>query len=86
MTIPCIKEKCLKFPICRYKKAVGCSLLCDYIVEMKIDGDVTWWNENIKVHFHNLLYTYVEQKTIISGQEINTRGRIQTKHATLHCE
>lgn len=36
--IPCIKEKCLKYPICISKKAIRCFLLHKYYKDISIDG------------------------------------------------
>ena len=53
MMIPCIKDKCLKYPICLAKKDIECQDLLDYYEDMhdrlldKDDHDTTQntWDE-----------------------------------------
>jgi len=35
-TIPCIKNKCLKYPICKYKKSIECKELYAYYKKLYI--------------------------------------------------
>ncbi len=38
MNLPCIKDKCLKYPVCRYKYSIVCKELEDYLMS----NEGTW--------------------------------------------
>ena len=42
--IPCIEEKCLKFPVCKNKKEVFCRSLYQYCTDLeeKKCNDIVW--------------------------------------------
>ena len=62
--IPCIEDKCLKFPVCKHKEEVDCDILHSYVLNtteiMRRKGPFTpefkkWWHDNI-----NSLMTYLK--------------------------
>jgi len=65
-TIPCIKNSCLKYPVCKTKNTIKCDLLNEYIIskimEMKRlrqynDGEhLKWWIKNLNPYLPNLTY------------------------------
>ena len=51
--LPCTKYKCLKYPVCKFKKTIACDKLFDYIYTIKQDNyfihgsnyNVSWWKD-----------------------------------------
>jgi len=39
---PCVKEKCLKYPMCTGKEVICCTELHDYLRNLDLDFDDTW--------------------------------------------
>ena len=53
--IPCVKDKCLKYPICKSKEKIDCKLIIEYykyLTELH-DNAVQSWDILYK-HFPNL--------------------------------
>ena len=62
--IPCIENKCLLYPVCRYKKFIVCTPLREYCYEVsqthKIDNDQDIWTI-LYSSFPNLLGVQLDQ-------------------------
>jgi hypothetical protein len=49
MIIPCIKDKCLKYPACRNKNYIQCTELCIYYWKMRETHSIEYtWKELFK--------------------------------------
>ena len=66
-TIPCIKNKCLKYPACRFKNKIVCNVLADYVTKSKEKcpfykrSDIKWWRNFLDNRFPNLNSLYREK-------------------------
>jgi len=70
--LPCIKNRCLKYPACKNKTHIVCDDLATYIFDLKkteneaIDRirryDVLWWKEFLEEKFPKIMCVQYEEQ------------------------
>jgi len=59
-TIPCIKNKCLKYPICKYKEFIDCQELHTYCKKLYIHCKKVSYQLNHHDAFNNIYFKAIE--------------------------
>ena len=62
--LPCIKDKCILYPVCKNKKAIICDLLTEYMFKelngKEMHSNAIW--QYLSNHFPNLMSINEEDK------------------------
>jgi len=53
-TIPCIKDKCLKYPVCKSKRTISCDKLFKYVYTIEHDNYISWQKDRLADKFPNV--------------------------------
>lgn len=75
-TIPCIKNKCILFPVCRNKEYVTCDILNDYFIEIYRKSNYlnTWERINKTLpNLKSIIHGVNKARIMGSGEWINLK-------------